>query len=200
MRFDKFFKEASQMNGNKNIVNSVTQGAKTVTPRQAVKTLIGCVNIFLIVIMIICIFKLGTGSGNKVKNVTVTSSESGMASASQAVAAEQAMNTASDTMTAVYYNLVQGTSASINNYPMNFEYGGKFSGFFDSANSSVKDYLYTVTELSDADMKENSRYVANLNIYNKDMSVSVQYKLIFDDNSNLLLYYPQAKLYIALTD
>jgi hypothetical protein len=168
--------------------------------KEKVKLVVGVVNVALIVIMLACIFKIGTGSGNKTKAVTVTSNVSGQEAASQAVEAEKAMNAASGTMVSVYYNLIQGTSATINSFPMSFEYGGKYNGFFDSANSNVKDYTYTVTELSDADVKENSRYVANLNIYNKDMSVSVQYKLIFDDNSNLLLYYPAAKLYIALTD
>lgn len=36
-----------------------------------------------------------------------------------------------------------------------------------------------------------NQYVANVNIYNKDKTSVVQYKLSFDEDSNMQLYYPE---------
>ncbi len=167
--------------------------------KTKMKVFIAALNICLFIVMLSCILNLGgtsdTEAGSSVMSDVVSSEEEKKA--------EVAMNNASDNMNSVYYNLIQGTSAKYNNYTLDFEYGGTFNGFFDDVNTNVSGYKYTVTELADGDTNPNINYVANLNIYNKDMSVRVTYKIVFDSTSNdfpLLLYYPSAKLYIALTE
>lgn len=163
------------------------------------KLFIALVNICLFVVMIICLFNLGNKSPDTLESVASSS----VSPEEEEKRAEIAMNAASDNMNSVYYNLVQGTSAKLNEYTLNFEYGGTFNGFFDDNNPDVTGYKYTVTELADGDTNSNVNAVANLNIYNRDMSVRVTYKLVFDSSSNdfpLLLYYPAAKLYIALSE
>ena len=102
---------------------------------------------------------------------------------------ESAMNDAEDSMMDVYYMLLQGSTVDLgNNKVLHFETDGTFNGYFDDNNTNVSNYLYEVISESD-----DSQYVANVNIYNEDKTSVVQYKLSFDENSDMQLYYPDAE-------
>lgn len=101
---------------------------------------------------------------------------------------ETAMNDAEDSMMNVYYTLLQGSTVNLgNDKVMHFEVDGTFTGYFDDNNIDVSNYSYEVISEDD-----ESQYVANVNIYNEDKTSVVQYKLCFDENSDMQLYYPDA--------
>lgn len=107
------------------------------------------------------------------------------------------MDEASGQMASVYYTLIQGSYAEMGD-GTNLQFGidGNFSGFFDTSHPDVSGYTYEVLAPSE---EENAEYEANVNIYNADKSSYVQYKLLFDENSNMQLYYPASKTYIPLS-
>lgn len=167
--------------------------------KKKLKLIIGVANACLLVILLSYWLNLGSRK-NEVVSTPVSKEISVEESNNKA---DKAMLDASGSMNNVYYNLIQGTTGKLNDYNMHFDWGGEYNGFFDSNNTNVSGYKYTVTELADGDSNRNVNYVANLNIYNKDMSVSVQYKIVFDSSASdfpILLYYPSAKLYIALSE
>lgn len=104
---------------------------------------------------------------------------------------------ATDQMSSVYSALIQGSHAEISdNVKLHFGTDGSFEGFFDNENPNVKGYTYEVLEpAEDCDIS----YEANVNIYNADKSIYVQYKLLFDKDSNMQLYYPDSKQYMVLS-
>lgn len=115
------------------------------------------------------------------------------------VDAANAMDAAADQMVSVYYTLLQGSHADIGD-DKNLQFGidGNFSGFFDMEHPDVSGYTYEVLGLSESE-EDNAGYEANVNIYNPDKSAYVQYKLLFDDNLNMQLYYQDSKTYIPLS-
>ena len=101
---------------------------------------------------------------------------------------DTAMKDAEDTMLGVYATLLQGSTVNLDDTKaMHFEIDGSYDGFFDTDNPDVKGYSYEVISLDDS----STSYVANVNIYNEDKTSVVQYKLSFDENQNMQLYYPE---------
>lgn len=101
---------------------------------------------------------------------------------------DAAMEDAEDKMLSVYATLLQGSTVNLDDTKvMYFEIDGSFDGFFDTDNPDVKGYSYEVISLED----NSAPYVANVNIYNEDKTAVVQYKLSFDEDSNMQLYYPE---------
>lgn len=104
---------------------------------------------------------------------------------------------ASDLRVSVYYALLQGSYAEMSeNVNLSFGLNGIFEGFFDNEHPDVTGYTYEVLQpVDDCDIS----YEANVNIYNADKSIYVQYKLLFDEESNMQLYYPDSKIYMVLS-
>ena len=63
-------------------------------------------------------------------------------------------------------------------------------GYFDSENPSIEG-KYVVTASEDD-------YLADVNIYNGESSDFVQYKLVYDEDKHLMLYYPADNAYVSL--
>lgn len=102
------------------------------------------------------------------------------------------MARAEDTMVSIYSNLLVGTTARFSDgSSMSFLENGKFDGYFDSDHRSVSDYFYVVSKTDDG-------YLADVNISAGKNSPYIRYKLLYDENSNFMLYYPEDDMYIAL--
>lgn len=142
------------------------------------ETVVCVLNIILMVFMVV--YLLNAFAGKK----------SGSPNMEQEVSADSAMESANDAMVDVYTTLIKGTSVKIDNdKQMHFGVDGDFNGFFDKDNSDVEGYSYEIIGITDEDEQDGA--VAKVNIYNKDKSKFVQYKLLFGEKSELLLLYPE---------
>lgn len=154
------------------------------------RTIVNIINICLIVVLAVYIIM------SQVKNQQ--QKEIVQDTAAVEISADEAIKQAQGTMIEVYLSLVRGMTGEYNGRSLKFGYNNDFSGYYDKDNTSVKDYHYELTAVSDEDSKKG--YVANIIIY-KDMdSGSVQYKLLFDEAQNMTLYHPDSKINIPLTD
>ena len=103
----------------------------------------------------------------------------------------QAMERAGENMISIYGNLLPGSRAEFSDgNVMQFSADGVFSGYFNSENPSIEG-TYIVTASDD-------EYLADVNIYNGESSDYVQYKLMYNENKDFMLYYPADNAYIAL--
>ncbi len=103
-----------------------------------------------------------------------------------------AMSQAEDTMVSIYSNLIPGSKAEFSDgNTMNFSSDGNYNGFFDEDNPSITG-TYVVTASDD------DKYLADINIYNGNSSSFVQYKLMYDENKDFMLYYPANGALISL--
>lgn len=117
---------------------------------------------------------------------------------------ESAMADAEDKMMNTYSILLGGCTAKLSDDKvMYFGVDGSFEGFFDDENPDVSGYTFEAVSLDEGE----SDYVANVNIYNKDKTSYVQYKLYFgtsendnaeDTESSMCLFYPKTEQVIAL--
>lgn len=173
------------------------KGIKKLTEKKEFKAAVGVVNVCLIfglIFYLIAVHVERNVVGNDANSAGSLSVE-GKEYTDEDVA--NAMDAAADQMVSVYYTLLQGSHAEIDdNTNLQFGIDGNFSGFFDTEHPDVSGYTYEVLGLSEED---NAGYEANVNIYNSDKSAYVQYKLLFDKNSNMQLYYPDSKTYIPLS-
>lgn len=132
------------------------------------------------------------GKTTRIANVTLKGGESGLTISSVAFADTTATDVTVRGNVQInkkaYATLLQGSTVNLDDTKvMHFEIDGSFDGFFDTDNPDVKGYSYEVISLED----NSAPYVANVNIYNKDKTSVVQYKLSFDEDSNMQLYYPE---------
>lgn len=173
------------------------KGKKQFTERKGFKVAVGAINVCLIIGMVFYLFVVYVERnvvGNNINSGT-TGSVEGKEYTEEDIA--NVMDAADDQLVNVYYTLIQGSYAEIgDNASMQFGIDGKFSGFFDADHPDVSGYTYEVLAPLEAD---NAGCEANVNIYNSDKSSYVQYKLLFDENSNMQLYYPDSKTYILLS-
>ena len=115
------------------------------------------------------------------------------------ISADEAVKQAQGTMTSVYLSLIRGETGEYNGHKLKFGYNSDYSGYFDKDNTDVQEYTYQLTSPSEDDEKKG--YVSNVIIYKEgNSSQSVQYKLQFDDEQNLILYHPDSKISIKLAD
>lgn len=104
----------------------------------------------------------------------------------------QMMEQAEDSMIGIYSRLLAGSTARFSDgTSMNFLADGVFNGYFDAAHTDVKDYSYVVSKCDD-------NYLADVNVCDKKESKYVRYKLLYNDESNLTLYYPEDNVYVVL--
>ena len=147
--------------------------------KKNVKIAVMALNLALIVGLVIYIFYMHSGGLHKsgsapsVTSETYTEEELALA-----------MSQAEETMVSIYGNLIPGSKAEFSDgNTMNFSVGGNYSGYFDEENPSVNG-TYIVTASDD------DNYLADVNIYNGSTSNYVQYKLMYDENKDFVLYYP----------
>jgi hypothetical protein len=151
--------------------------------------IIGIVNTILILVLLAYIVIVNVSSSKLSDGVSVEARKYTQADA------DQAMEDAEYNMSSIYSMLISGSTGEIGDYSMNFGVDGSYSGFYDTDNYDVSDCTYRVVNASDND---SSDVVANVNIYNADNTGYVQYKLMFDNVSNLELYYPESDLVVQL--
>ncbi|MDD3417533.1 MAG: hypothetical protein PHY47_26675 [Lachnospiraceae bacterium] len=160
--------------------------------KNAIKIMNICLIVGLVSYLIFAIAsRAGSGNGmNNAKELSVSGKEYTETEVASADAE------ATDQMTNVYYALIQGSYAEVSEgKKLSFGPDGSFEGFFDNENPNVTGYTYEVLNpVEDCDIS----YEASINIYNADKSVYVQYKLLFDQDSNMQLYYPESKQYMQL--
>ena len=106
---------------------------------------------------------------------------------------EFSFNEADDALTNVYVTLIKGTNVSIGKgKKLHFGTDGDFEGFFDEKEINVNGYQYEVIGVKDNADQDGA--VAIVNVYNKDKTKYVQYKLVYggtEENPELLLMYPK---------
>ena len=159
------------------------------------KVAVGVVNVCLIagLIFYLVVLVAHTGSTEIKKELTIVGREYTEANYTDAMEKE----TSSMDMVDIYYTLIQGSHAEIaEGVHLYFGVDGTFEGFFDNEHPNVTGYTY---ELLKPVGEDGESYEADVNIYNADKSIFVQYKLMFDEDSNMQLYYPDSKIYILLS-
>lgn len=139
-------------------------------------------NVILIIFMIVYLFHTFAGR----KEVSSLNGDVGENT-------EFSFAEADDALTNVYVTLIKGTNVSISkDKKMHFGTDGDFEGFFDEKEADVKGYHYEVIGVTDDNDQDGA--VAFVNVYNKDKSKYVQYKLVYGGTSEepeLLLMYPE---------
>lgn len=85
----------------------------------------------------------------------------------------------------IYVSLLEGCDFDLGD-DIHFVFGtdGSYSGFFDSKNLEVSDYVYRVLAEDDK---------LKLNIYNKEETKMVSYYMSFDKKGNIILKCPDMK-------
>jgi hypothetical protein len=151
--------------------------------------IVGIINVTMLVGLVACLVAFKVSNGVDGKEISVNS----IAYTQDEV--DNAMAQAENEMTNIYSILIGGTSGDIGEYHMSFGTDGSFDGFYDNDNCNISGYTYEILKALDDD---GSDVVANVNIYNSDSTSYVQYKLKFDENSNLMLYYPGSDLFVEL--
>ena len=151
------------------------------------KIIIMSINVFLIVGLVVYIVFLHTG--NSIKE------DGGSPDVAAHSYTEEELNAvmdqAADSMVSIYGDLIPGSEAEFSDGNiMSFGSDGSFSGYFDSENPSIEG-KYVVTASEDD-------YLADVNIYNGESSDFVQYKLVYDEDKHLMLYYPADNAYVSL--
>lgn len=142
------------------------------------ETVVCVLNIILMIFMVVYLLNAFAGKKSSSPNMEPE------------VSADFTMDSADDALVDVYTTLIKGTSVKIDNDKrMYFGVDGDFSGFFDKDNSNVEGYSYEIIGITNGDEEDGA--VAEVNIYNKDRSKFVRYKLLFGENSELLLLYPE---------
>ncbi len=90
----------------------------------------------------------------------------------------------------IYSSLLEGCDFNLGkNIHFVFGTNGSYSGFFDTKEVKVSDYLYKVL-VDDDNIK--------LHIYNKEETKMISYYMAFDKNGNILLKRPNTKKAIKL--
>lgn len=142
------------------------------------ETVVCVLNIILMIFMVVYLLNAFVGKKSSSPNMEPE------------VSADSTMDSADDAMVDVYTTLIKGTSVKIDNDKwMYFGVDGDFNGFFDKDNSDVEGYSYEIIGITDEDEQDGA--VAEVHIYNIDKSKFVRYKLLFGENSELLLLYPE---------
>lgn len=151
--------------------------------KKVFKIVLMTLNVLVIVFLVgyICYMHYSTLKKNKLPSVT-----------SQAYTEEElqaAMAKAEENMMSIYGNLLPGSKATFSDgNTMSFLSDGVFNGYFDANNTAITG-TYLVVPSDD-------EYLANVNIYNGKSYV--QYKLMYDENREFMLYYPSDKVYVPL--
>ena len=155
---------------------------------KAFKVGVMVLNVLLIVALVGYIVFLHTGG---LKKDTASTSPDVATKTYTEEELNAAMERADENMVSIYGKLIPGSRAEFQDgNTMSFGADGKFEGYFNAENTSIEG-KYVVTA-SDDD------YLADVNIYNGESSDFVQYKLMYDDNKDFMLYYPAGNAYIAL--
>ncbi len=155
--------------------------------KKNVKIAVMVINLLLIVGLVFYIIFMHAGSGRSSKAPGVTAEEY------TEEQLNQALSQANDSMMSIYSNLIPGSSAEFSDgNTMTFGSEGSYSGYFDESNPSITG-TYVVTTSDD------TNFLANVNIYNGNSSNYVQYKLMYDENNDFMLYYPENGTKIRLT-
>lgn len=151
------------------------------------------VNVLNICLIVFLVGLIAYRQTIKPKEITAGTSQA------EIISADEAVKQAQGTMTSVYLSLIRGETGEYNGHKLKFGYNSDYSGYFDKDNTDVQGYNYNLTSPSEDD--ENKGYVANVIIYKDgNSSQSVQYKLQFDEEQNLILYHPDSKVSIKLVD
>lgn len=156
--------------------------SKQLTKIKQFELIVCIINVILIVFMIVYLFHAFVG-----KKDNTSSNSPG------ATDTEFSFEEADDALTNVYVTLIKGTNVNISkDKHMHFGNNGEYEGFFDENDTNVKGYSYEVIGAVDNSAQDGA--VATVNIYNKDRSKFVQYKLVYGGTSKkpeLLLMYPK---------
>lgn len=154
----------------------------TLTKSKKFEIIVCIINVILIVFMIVYLFNAFVG-----KKDSTSSNSHGAADT------DFSFEEADDALTNVYVTLIKGTNVNIGkDKHMHFGNNGDYEGFFDEKDTNVKGYSYEVIGATDNFAQDGA--VASVNIYNKDRSKFVQYKLVYggtSENPELLLMYPK---------
>lgn len=90
----------------------------------------------------------------------------------------------------IYYSLLAGYDFDLGDgIHFNFEKDGVYSGFFDSKHTNVKGYGYKIVAENDE---------IKLNIFNKEKTKIISYKVVFNSKGDIVLKHPDLKKGIKL--
>jgi len=95
------------------------------------------------------------------------------------------------TMLSIYQSLLAGNYRAEGGIRYNFLSDGSFSGYFDDKHRMVKDYSYEVVPTGGNTV---------VNIYNKGHSAMVSYYILLSDDTDIMLYYPEADFKVLLEE